>query len=467
MRATTHACVLLALTSVPIACEAITTEHSIRVVVPEDAGDLERADNATIVLSGDEPETFAVDGLDFSLELELAPTQATTALTLYLAHQDELLAWGRTMPFVPGSSQQVALFLGRPGRLSTFPGVIDAPDPELLAAEARGRGLVIVESSDKTFFLDTLTLSLSPAATPGDDLPPTNDGVLISDALGGVLRIAWSTQLRAWRFDPGADTWIRVALAGADTISPRPGAAHLVDATFERVFVLGGGDANDVLAIDVVPATDTEDPTPLSVGVVDNLVLDGPRRGATAAWITRSDTDDGETVLLFGGDDPTLPALFDTTRALAFGPVGTWTSARCVQIDVGASALASTEIRAACVGGVRDDTPSADALLITLPAVGSPLDPTAELRPAWLPVAMTDPRWLVDDSAVYAQGAGALVEVLREDLTVVPMVQPALRATGGHAVRLTTGATFVLGGVDRMGVPVTRWQVFMPTLSPG
>ncbi|MCA9637375.1 MAG: hypothetical protein KC420_15220 [Myxococcales bacterium] len=83
---------------------------------------------------------------------------------------------------------------------------------------------------------------------------------------------------------------------------------------------------------------------------------------------------------------------------------------------------------------------------------------------AWLPVELGDPRLFSDEGAIYAQGAGRLLRVDRQDLTLSEIPTAADRAAGGHSVNLGTGVTFLLGGVTAEDQPVDRWQVFTPAL---
>jgi hypothetical protein len=77
---------------------------------------------------------------------------------------------------------------------------------------------------------------------------------------------------------------------------------------------------------------------------------------------------------------------------------------------------------------------------------------------------MADPRWLSDEGAIYAQGNEALVRIGREDLAAEQVAGTALRGAGGHSVTLSTGATFLTGGVANDGTSLSRWQVFVPTI---
>lgn len=438
------------------ACEPNTTELAVKILLPEDSNDLEATDNVSLVLAPDGfVETFATDGLDFSIEIELDPDDVPRDLSVYLARGENLLAWGRTPPFfLVGGGDPFAVFVGRPGTLSTYPRIVDTPDPETLAAAAPGRGMVVLDADGATYFLDEYTFALH-TAEPLSPPPDPEDGALVSDAFGGVVRVTWNDPPEAWRFDPGLDEWLDLALVD-DGVGGREGAAHLVDATLEHLLLFGGGDATNVVSVDLVPGEDGV----LAATVIEGPVLDTPRQGATAMWSTRTETDEGETVVLFGSDAPSLPAIYLINQQLTLGPEGPWRGGRCVQVD--AEPSASDPVRVLCAGGIRNDAPSADGLLLSLPPAGSNDPPTAEELSDLLLAPMADPIWLVDEEAVYAQGAGRLLRTDRVDLAVTEPTAAVQRATGGQAITLSTDATIVLGGMDADGAPVDRWQIFMP-----
>jgi hypothetical protein len=437
---------------VGVACQPVTTEVDIDVVVPEDADELEAANNVAAVLAPDGASYSGVaDGLDFSIELELDPDDTLRTLALYLAQDDTLLAWGQTAEFTYGAAQSgIALFLGEPGALSTFPLVLDLPDDLLLAAAAPGRGVVMLSSTGATSYIDGFTLETL-EADPLADPPAADDGALVGDANGGVMRVAWASGLRAHRFDPGEDAWIDVEHDGADAVGDRPGAAWVVDGASQVLTLVGGGERLDVVAIDLVP----RDGGTLLAGRVDVPDLDAPRAGAAAMWATREDGDDGEDIVVFGTGDA-RGAVWLVRAGLALGPEGPWTGGRCVQLDRGTS----ESVRVLCGGGMRGDAPTGDALVLTLGADGtaSALD-----RPALLVPPMPSPLWFVDELAVYAQGEGVLVP---HDIATLTAGEPrtGLRARGGQQVALESGATLIVGGSDPMGVPTTRIQVFTPAL---
>lgn len=436
-------------------CQPVIQEVDVDVVVPEDADELEAANNVSMVLEPDgAPYTAEADGLDFELSVQLDPDDEIRTLALYLARDESLLAWGRTAAFSFGAAAAgIAVFLGEPGALSTFPLVLDLPDDAVLAAAAPGRGVVMLSSTGATSYMDGFTLDTA-EADPLTDPPPVDDGVLVGDAAGGVMRVAWASGLRAHRFDPGEDAWIDVEHTGAASVGDRPGAAWAVDGDAKVLSLFGGGTQLDVVAIDLV----VRDDDTLLAGVVDGLQLDAPRAGASALWSTREDGDDAEDVVLFGSDDATRSAIFLVRAATALGPVGAWQDGRCVQLDRGTDGAA---VRVLCGGGVRDAMPTGDALVVTLASDGGA---TIEERPALLDPPMPSPRWLVDDVAVYAQGEGVLLPLDRESLAPGDP-RAALRARGGQLVALEGGATLVVGGSDGSGAPTTRIQVFTPDLA--
>jgi hypothetical protein len=314
--------------------------------------------------------------------------------------------------------------------------------------------MVLLNADGATFFLNEYTFELQ-SAEPLSPLPDPEDGTLVGDALGGVARVVWNDPPQAWRFDPGLDEWVDLNLVN-EGVGGRQGAAHLVDATLEHLLLFGGGDATDVASVELVPGEDGV----LEATVVEGTLLDAPRPGANATWSTRAETDEGETVVLFGADDPALPAIFLTDPGIALGPEGPWIGGRCVQVD--AEPGAGDPIRVLCAGGLRSDAATTDGLLVRLPAVGSDDPPTCEVLSDFLLVPMADPIWLEDDEAVYAQGTGRLLRIDRSDLTVTEPTAAVQRAHGGQAVTLTTDATILVGGVDTDDGPVDRWQIFMP-----
>lgn len=434
-----------------VGCQPSALTVDIDVLTPEDADELEAANNVAAVLAPDGASySGAADGLDFAIELELDPDDQVRTLALYLARDETLLAWGQTAAFTYGAAAAgIALFLGEPGAMSTFPLVLDLPDELLLAATAPGRGIVMLSSTGATSYIDGFTLATSEADALSNP-PPADDGALVGDASGGVMRVAWATGLRAHRFDPGEDEWIDVEHDGADVVGNRPGAAWVVDGAAQVLTLLGGGEARDAIAIDLVPRNDDS----LRAGRVDVPELDAPRAGATALWATRADGDEGEDVMLFGADDA-RGVVWLVRAGLAVGPEGPWLGGRCVQLDAGDD---GAPVRVLCGGGMRGDAPTGDALVVTLAADGSAI---AQDRPALLTPPMASPLWFVDSLAVYAQGEGVLLPL---DKATLEAAEPrtGLRGRGGQAVALEAGAMLVVGGADPAGVPTTRIQVFTP-----
>lgn len=428
-------------------------ELPITVILPADTSDYEQADNATVIMrpSGDS-FTFDVSGLDFALELEGTPTTEVQQLELYLARGDELLAWGSTVGFATaGPDVGLALFLGRPGRLSTWPETIDAPDPDTLIARAIGRGMLLVESDGDTLLLSEYTLEIE----TGKRMPASNafapdDGVLVGAADGSVVRLAFEqTEPIAWRYDPSDDAWTELLVDAAADIGMRPGAAALVDPDQSRVYLLGGGGATDAVAIDLVPDADER----LAAAPVSGVALDRPRDGATALWIGDDDSPTAD-VLLVGGDTPG-PVAVRANVGTSFGPSLRWSGTACaMQTDDTADGIVL------CVGGSVDDVATADALQIQL-AMSA-----VERRESFLPAALGDPLLLGDAFALYAQGAGRMFRIARDDASVSEPESAARRSSGGGFVQMSNGVTFLVGGLDPDGAAVDQWQVFTPAVEP-
>jgi len=450
------------------ACES-SQDLPIRVVFPEDL-DLARADNAVLRLSPQNLDvTYDISGPDFALELELEPDSLTSTLTLYLAQGPDLLAWGRSAPFVLSSPPaDLALYVSPPGALSTFPGAITSPDPELLACPAFGRGMLLFNSDGGTGLFNSFDLATEIGATldPAGGLPDASDGALVPDSAGGVWRVAWAEQLRAFRYEPGDDEWSSPELL-APTSVPRPGAAHLQSADLERVLVFGGGEQRSVIELDLAP-----DDAGAHVVTTLPQQLDSPRRGASALFLLRSDGDAGEGVVLIGGDDEAVslaqfvPASADEAP-ISFGPARAWTGLACLQLD--RAAKEADRARVLCLGGVHGGAPTRDAIVLNFPSSAANLGPSLELMPDFLPEPASDPRLFADDAAIYAQtGAQSGAQWLRIDraaLTVESQISAATRVRGGHSVLLATGATFLVGGWGPDERAVDHWYVFVPTLA--
>ncbi len=440
------------------ACESGEGPH-LQVLLPEGDVDLESADNASLVLDPGGPSvTYDIDGPDFTLSLELELDDLQRTASLYIARGTDLLAWGRSAPFVlADTAAAVTIFVGRPGALSTFPGEVSGAEG-MVAAQAPGRGMLLVAEDGGTYLLSERNLEISAGDAFPTTAPPVTASALVGERGGGVLRLSWAEGLAGWRFDPGLDSWETIELAGDLEVEPRDGAAWLVDASAEHLLLFGGGDQDDIVEIDLQPAS--EDGPYLHRRL--EIALDGPRPGATPAWITRSGTDEGEGVLLFGGDQEDLPLASFTGVASPAGPLLRWTGAACEQVERGADASAGATLRVLCFGGLRDEVPTRDAAIIGIPPAG-PL--TVEVLAQWLPEAAAEPRLFSDESALYAQSAGSWLRFDPLDLSAAPDVSAttADRATGGHSVNLGTGVTFLVGGVTAEGQPVDRWQVFTPT----
>ena len=438
--------VLLALIS---GCGDDTRELPIRIVLPEDTTDLEAANNASLSLDpGGLLVQQAIDGTDFSIEVALAPDATIRSLELFLADDEELLAWGRSAPFITaGPDVGLAVFVGRPGRLSTFPQAIDDPQAQLLAARALDRGMVLLEPDGTTFLLNEVTLEIE----VGDDLddpPDPEDGVLVSGADGSVFRVAWAGGPNAHRYDPGTDQWATLDIEG-DELGDRTDAASLteqveVDETAVTLLhLLGGGQADAVtltLLADRVEVSDAQ------------LQLDAPRPGAVAMWAA-TDDDSTANLVMFGGNEVDQPAVLLALEETSLGPTEPWTGGRCAQLGF------DPQPSVVCLGGSRNDSETTDALHLRLGG-----EPSVEELADYLPGPIPDPLWLEDGGAVYAQGAETLVRVDRENLAVDLVPGTALRGSGGHSVTLVSGATFLTGGVTNDGDPLARWQVFMPAI---
>lgn len=448
------------------ACEN-ARELPITVILPEDTTDLERADNASLLLqpSGD-VFTYSVDGLDFALELEDEPSASLQRVELYLADGEELLAWGSTAEFsTAGADLGLALFLGRPGRLSTWPNAVEVPDPDLLASPALGRGMLLVETDGNTYLLNHYTLELEAGARLPDSVGfPPDDGGLFPAADGAVIRLAYEAQApAAWRYEPAEDRWTELEVDGADAIGPRPGAAVLVDPDFTRLYLLGGGDLSDGAAIDLQP----DEGDRLAAAPVADLELDRARPGATALWLPRGDNPSADALIVGGGTEAG-PLAVRSSDGVGVGPELWWTDPACAieRSDPEGSLTApdpEATLTVLCLGGLLDDQATPDAVRITVGADGPA---TVELSESFLPTALGDPLLLEDDFALYAQGAGRLVRIDRSDGSLSEPDSSALRAYGGHSVSLVSGATFLVGGFGTDDAALDRWQVFTPAIEP-
>jgi hypothetical protein len=426
------------------ACAPITTDVDVTVILPDNRADLERTNNVSLVLSPDGTiDTFATDGLDFVLSVELDPDSTERELSLFLARDETLLAWGTTPPFtLLGADAGLAVLVARPGALSALPTQFDAPDPDALAAPIAGRGVAVLTRDGGTTVVDAYTYGTVDAEALSAPPDPA-DGLLVDDPAAGVQRIAAAAGLRAARLDPATGTWSDRALGESD-LGPRPDASWAVDGLAGRVLIIGGAGALDTVAIALDP-----DATP-AVELLPQLVLDAPRPGATAIVAGEASRP---ITLVFGSDldDGAVAWWLEGQRAL--GPSGSWVGARCVPLEDGPT------VRILCAGGLRDGAPTGDAIELGFGATG---EPVVTERPALLAGPVADPRWLADELAVYAQGAGRMWRVDRADGTVVEVAAASDRGQGGSVTRLPTGFSLLVGGRDNDGVALTQWLVFAP-----
>jgi hypothetical protein len=447
----------LALLGFGAGCSPIALDVEIGLLLPEGDDRLAATDNVSVTLEPDGfVDTFAAEGTDFALEVELEPDDTERELAVYMAQGEALIAYGRTPPFryrtAAGAGLQV--FVAYPQSLSTLPLAFALPDANTVAAPAPGYGMIAVASDGTAAFLDGYTFDLEPASQL-PTVPAADDGTFVGEAAGGAVRLSWNEGLAAWRFDVLGNAWTELAFTGSDAAVPRP-HAPFIGLPGDRLLVLGGGDRVDALEVSYasVDATPSAVPGPTWIG------LDAPRQHATAIAL---DFGDGPVPLVVGGDDPSLPRVLaawsfpSVGDAALAGPAEAWTGLRCVQLDPAGTPVQ----RVLCAGGLRSDAATADALLVNVAADGVP--DLVEL-PALLPAAMDDVLWQADDAAVYAQGSGRWVRVARSDLAVSePPAAPA-RAHGGMSVPLDTGVTLVIGGTDTAGAPTNRWQAFAPAL---
>lgn len=423
----------------------------VKVLLPEESAELRRADNLSLQLGPDGGYvSYEVRGTDFSVDLELEPDAVVRTLSLYLADGTELLAWGRSAPFVLSSPPaELAVLLARPGLLSTYPGAVPEPDADLLAAHGPGLGLFLLSSAGDIALLSesTYDVQLGARLDPDEGLPDPKDGVLVPDTAGALWRVAAADGLRAYHFDPAFDVWSPVELSG-HPVGPRPGAAWAADGR-ERLLLAGGGAEADIVALAL--ARDDS-----GVAEVTKLFsLDAPRPGATLVVLDRGDAEQ----LLVVGSDAADAAVYLPDGGRATGPAGPWTRLQCAALDPAGD---DGTVRVLCLGGLRGDQPSADALVINCPPATENV--TVDEHTNFLPVALADPRLFADDLAVYAQGPATWLRIGRDDLEVTQQDGPATRETGGHSLTMGTGVTFLVGGRDAEDRPVSNWWIFAPTL---
>ncbi|MCB9713974.1 MAG: alanine racemase [Myxococcales bacterium] len=422
-------------------CQPIVTNLEVELLLPPDATDLQRTNNVSVVLDPQGfSETIATDGLDFALSFERAPDVVSRTLAVYLAEDSTLLAWGRTPPFTyGGATGGLTLMVARPGVLGPLD--LDFAEADALArvAPVAELGVLVLASDGSTLFLDGYRYTLAAAASLPDP-PALDDATLVGAPDGGVLWVSWGEAPAAWRFDPGEDQWQALELGGDR--APRPGAAAWVDDEEGTLQLLGGGERTDVVELTLVGDEARE------LVAIEGLQLDGPRAGATAARL-------GPHLVVLGGDDPTLPALWRADALDGAGPSGAWTSIAC-------GIRGESPPRLLCTGGLRDGMPTADALAIELRTDGLDVQELPELLPAPLP----DPLVFADDTAIYAQGAGRWFRLDITDLEPSEPASAATRAEGGDTARLPGGATLVVGGRDLEGAALSQWTVFAPALLP-
>lgn len=418
-------------------CQPITTDVDVQLLLPESRTELSRTNNVSVVL---EPEGFArtvaTDGLDFGLSFEVPPDSTLRTLSVYLADDDTLLAWGRTPPFRYGSATSgLGLLVAYAGALAPVDFEFAEPDAAVRVAPVADQGALLLSSDGSALFLDAYTYTLR-AAESLTDGPAADDGLMVQAADGGVVRVAWHQGLAAWRFDAAANTWQSLALEG--DLDPRPGATAWVDDTRQTLWLAGGGDVPDVRTLSLLGDE------PRDVAAAEGAILDGPRAGATGAWI------DGHPVLV-GGEDPSLPAAWQADTAQGGGPIGSW-------IDLACAPWLDEPPQLLCVGGQRDGTPTADGLRIELRDGGLQVEPLPDL----LPRPLTEPLLFPDGDALYAQGDGHWLRIERDDLLATEQPSASPRGTGGSVAVLPSGLTLLVGGLDSDGAPLDRWYAFAP-----
>nr|WP_276602745.1 DUF167 domain-containing protein [Nannocystis pusilla] len=426
----------------------------IRVVLPDDSTDLNRADNLALEVGPDAYfVSYPVRGTDFEVELEFEPDAVERTLALYLADGTELLAWGRSVPFVmlapPGD---LAVLMARPGVLSVYPGEVAEPDPDLLAVHAPGRGLMLMSGAGDIALLNETNFDIELGARLSSP-PEPGDGAFVADARGRVWRVGVDDGVGAAMYDPGTDVWAVATVTGDDT-SARPGAAAVVGAAHDRLYLAGGGAHTDLVALSLDPDEKGV------VALAPVAALDGPRTGARLLSLARGDD---EVLLLVGGAEADAPAVYFPDGGHALGPAGDWTNIQCIRLDDDEADEAAT-IDLLCLGGLRGGQPTGDALVLHVPSAVAATE--VEERPAFLSAPLADPRLFADDLAVYAQGAAQWWRVDRKDLAVELTETVATRVNGGHSITLGTGVTFLVGGRDLDDRAVDRWWIFAPSLAP-
>ncbi len=420
-------------------CQPITTDIDVQLRLPPDDTFLQRTNNVSVVLEPDGfSETVTADGLDFALSFEVPPDNTARTLSVFLADDDTLLAWGGTPRFsYRGVTGGLALLLAAPGALTPLDLGFAEPDALALVAPVTGLGVLVLSQDGAAVVLDAYQYTLTAAATL-DDPPDATDGVLLTASDGGIVRVAWATGVAAWRFDPGADSWTAVPLTG--DLSARPDAAAWFEPTTQALWIAGGGDALDVVAVPLRSAD------PPEVTAVPGLALDAPRPQAQAIAL-------GEQLVVVGTQDPTLPVAWRTDTQQGAHDGQTWTSPAC-------ASLTADPPQVLCVGGQVDGADTPDGLRLTLDG-----DAVAvERLPALLPAAIGHPQLFEDEGALYVEGGGQWVRIARDDLAVTEPPGTAPRSVGGVTAALPTGTTLMVGGRDLDDAPLSEWHVFAPNV---
>ena len=413
-------------------CEAVT-EFPLKVVLPEDSSSLDTADNLTVTLTPTgELVSQATVGTDFSVELDL-PADTLVQATLYLARGSELLAWGRTPYFLDVSPSGLALFLGRPGQLSTLPRPIDDPDPQGLAAYLPNRGVTVLAGDGTMRLLSEYTLEFA----SGPTLPVAVEGrrAGLFTTSDGVVFVSWGSDSSAYRFDLETTTWVELSNDAPDATEVEDDAprAALYDTASHRHTGLVLYGSQMLWRLQLETLDDGSDA--LSWSSPDGgAAPDGPRPGASAIALP------DDELLVFGSEQN--QAVLWSSAVGAFGPAGPWTGGSCVLVDPEANPM-----RVLCAGGERDGAAVSDLLLLERdPDSGTW---TVEERLDALPAALRDPLWFFDETALYAQGAGQLLRIARDSLEPDNAVSSAQRFAEGHSVQLPTWKVAPVGRANR------------------
>lgn len=436
------------------ACEA-RVEQPLRVVLPEDRSTLSSVDNASLVLLPDgELNTFSVEGIDFSLEIDLPESGGPFAVELYLAAGTELVAWGRSAAFSVGAPSP-AIFVGAPGALSTFPRVVDDPDPSVLASligEDGALGALLLDESGDTFFFSVASLETQ-ALSKLAEADAFTGGALARTLEGDALRVSWGPAPRAALFTIADSRWHELSLdaeatAQLQALDPRAPFAASV-ATHGSLDILGDG---SLTLIDLSFAGEPDDAALTVSTLATPSATGGPRLGGS---FMRS--ADGLTYFAFGGENAASLAWFEPDGAV--GSPSSWIGAACVEIG----SVPGSEFQFVCGGGQRDGVATSDLVAFRPAAQGW----EHQEFPGALGAPMRAPLMWVDETALYAQSDGRLRAFPAAKLDDPSTSEGAAqRHREGVFFQLSTGATFLVGGVSASGAPLTRWQVFTPALTP-